>query len=381
MTALPSVDRIYLSPPDVRGEERQALLDAIDSNWIAPNGPDLDAFECEVRCVTGVSASVGLSSGTAALHLALVALGVSRGDDVLVSTFTFAAPVNAVAYVGARPVLIDMDPTTWALAPDLVEEELRARARSGRLPKVAIPVDLYGQCADYGRLMPIFDEYGIAVVEDAAEALGASAFGRMAGSFGRCAAMSFNGNKIITTSSGGMLLTNDSALNDQVRYLANQAREPVAHYEHIEVGYNYRLSNLLAAFGRAQLATLRQRVARRREINERYRMALGAMPGVSFMPIADYGEPNYWLTCMTLDPEITGVEPEQLRLWLEKHDIESRRLWKPMHLQPAFKDAPTRIDGNSEFVFERGLCLPSGSSISDDQLDSVIEHILDVLEP
>ena len=209
--------------------------------------------------------------GRRALHLALVALGVSASDDVLVATFTFAAPANAVDYVGARPILVDANPETWTLSPDLVEEELRARARTGTLPKAAIPVDLYGQCADYGQLMAVFDEYGVPVIEDAAEALGASAFGRMAGSFGRCAAMSFNGNKIITTSSGGMFLSNDPAMSDRVRHLANQAREPVSHYEHVEVGYNnYRLSNLLAAFGRSQLATLQDRIDRRREINRRY---------------------------------------------------------------------------------------------------------------
>jgi dTDP-4-amino-4,6-dideoxygalactose transaminase len=371
--------RIYLSPPDVRGDEREAVLRSIDSNWIAPVGPELDAFEREVQAATGVSASVGVTSGTAALHLALVALGVSAGDEVLVATFTFAAPANAVVYVGARPVLVDADPETWTLSPDLVEEELRARAQAGTLPKAAIPVDLYGQCADYGQLMAIFDEYGVPVIEDAAEALGANAFGRMAGSFGRCAAMSFNGNKIITTSSGGMFLSNDPGMSDRVRYLANQAREPVSHYEHVEVGYNYRLSNLLAAFGRSQLATLRDRIDRRREINLRYRSALENIPGVDFLPVAQYGEPNFWLTCITLDPDATGTHPERVRLELECHDIESRRLWKPMHLQPAFADAPTRVDGTSELIFERGLCLPSGTAMSDAELDTVIHHLLDAI--
>jgi pyridoxal phosphate-dependent aminotransferase EpsN len=367
--------RIYLSPPDVRGDEREAVLRSIDSNWIAPLGPELDAFEQDIQAATGVSASVGVTSGTAALHLALLALGVSTGDDVLVATFTFAAPANAVAYVGARPVLVDADPMTWTLSPDLVEEELRARARTGTLPKAAIPVDLYGQCADYGQLMAIFDEYGIPVVEDAAEALGASAFGRMAGSFGRCAAMSFNGNKIITTSSGGMFLSNDPAMSDRVRYLANQAREPVSHYEHVEVGYNYRLSNLLAAFGRSQLATLQARIDRRKEINFRYRSALEKVAGIEFMPMAAYGEPNFWLTCVLIDPAVTGTNPEQLRQELETYDIESRRLWKPMHLQPAFSDAPSHLNGVSESCFNRGLCLPSGSGMTDHELDSVIEHL------
>jgi len=373
------MSRIYLSPPDVRGGEREAVLSAIDSNWIAPFGPDLDAFESEVQAATGVSASVGVTSGTAALHLALLALGITVGDEVLVPTFTFAAPANAAAYVGARPVLLDVDPETWTLSPDLVEEELRARARTGHLPKAVITVDLYGQCANYARLMPIFEEYGVLVVEDAAEALGASAFGQLAGSFGRCAAMSFNGNKIVTTSGGGMFLTNDHSMNDRVRLLANQAREPVSHYEHTEVGYNYRLSNLLAAFGRSQLATLKQRIERRKEINDRYRTALASIPGIQFMPLASYGEPNFWLTCITVDPDLVHTTPERLRLKLETHDIESRRLWKPMHMQPAFMDAPSRIDGTSESAFERGLCLPSGSGMTEKQLNTVIKHLLEAL--
>jgi dTDP-4-amino-4,6-dideoxygalactose transaminase len=371
------VSRIYLSAPDVRGAERELVDAAISSNWLAPVGPDLDAFEREVASVTEVAYAVGLTSGTAALHLALHELGVGPGDTVLVSTFTFASPANAAAYLGATPVFVDSDPETWELSASLVSEELAASEKRGQLPKAAVVVDLYGQCADYDELLPLFAEHGIAVVEDAAEALGATYRGRPAGSFGKCAALSFNGNKIITTSGGGMLLCNDEPFAARVRHLATQAREPVAHYEHLEIGYNYRLSNLLAALGRAQLATLGDRLQRRRAINELYRESLGSLPGVSFMPVASYGEPNHWLTCITIDPDIAGFSREDLRLHLETADIESRPTWKPMHMQPAFKDAPARVDGTSEQIFATGLCLPSGSGMSDSELDTVIAKILE----
>jgi dTDP-4-amino-4,6-dideoxygalactose transaminase len=369
------MSRINLSPPDVRELERTRILEAIDSNWIAPVGPDLDGFETEVSVATGVREAVGVSSGTAALHLALLALGVSAGDDVLVSTFTFAAPANAVRYVGAQPVFVDADADTWTLSPQLVEEELSQRARENRLPKAAIPVDLYGQCANYQQLLPLFERYEIPVIEDAAEALGATAHGELAGSFGRCSAMSFNGNKIITTSGGGMFLSNDPGLAERVRYLANQAREPVSHYEHVEVGYNYRLSNLLAAFGRGQLATLPDRIARRRAINATYKQALSSVPGIELMPVAPYGDPNFWLTCILLDPEASGTHPEALRKELESDDIETRRLWKPMHLQPVFAECQRRVDGTSDRLFDQGLCLPSGSGMTDEELAKVIERL------
>jgi dTDP-4-amino-4,6-dideoxygalactose transaminase len=373
------MSRIYLSPPDVRELERVRILEAIDSNWIAPVGPDLDSFETEMRAATGVTEAVGVASGTAALHLALHALGVSSWDEVLVSTLTFAAPANAVRYVGAHPVFVDADPNTWTLSPQLVQEELSARAQVNRLPKAAIPVDLYGQCADYQQLLPLFERYEIPVIEDAAEALGATAHGELAGSFGRCSAMSFNGNKIITTSGGGMFLSKDPVLAGRVQYLANQAREPVSHYEHVEVGFNYRLSNLLAAFGRGQLATLADRIARRREINSIYRQELSDVPGIELMPIAPYGDPNFWLTCILLDREISGTHPEALREELERHDIETRRLWKPMHMQPVFAHAPRRVDGTSDRLFAEGLCLPSGSAMTDAELTTVIERLVELI--
>jgi pyridoxal phosphate-dependent aminotransferase EpsN len=374
------MSRIYLSPPDVRHLERELLLAAMDSGWAAPAGPDLAAFERDTAQVCCVAQAVALSSGTAALHLALHQLGVSSGDSVLVSTFTFAASANAVKYVGADPVFVDSDPATWNLSPDLVAEELTTGARTGSLPKAAVIVDLYGQCADYDRLRPLFAEYGIPVIEDAAEALGATYRGRPAGSLGDVGVLSFNGNKVITTSGGGMLLCDDERFARRIRNLATQARAPAPHYEHVEVGFNYRLSNLLAAFGRGQLATLHERIDRRRYINECYSAALANVAGVEFMPVASYSQPNWWLTCITVDPDTAVFSAEELRFHLEAADIESRPTWKPMHLQPVFIDAPARVDGTSETLFHRGLCLPSGSAMTDAELERVIDRIIELAE-
>jgi dTDP-4-amino-4,6-dideoxygalactose transaminase len=366
------LSRIYLSAPHVGAAERANVNEAIASNWIAPVGPDLDAFEEEVAAVTGRTHAIGVSSGTAALHLALQGVGVESGDTVLISTLTFAAPANAAVYLGATPGFVDCDRSTWQMSPELLDEELSARAARGHLPRAVVVVDAYGQCADYDRLLPVLGRFGVPLVEDAAEALGATYRGSPAGSFGPFAALSFNGNKIVTTSGGGMLLCADEAAAHRARYLATQAREPLPHYEHREVGYNYRLSNLLAAFGRGQLATLQQRIDRRQAINHRYREALDGLPGVSFMPVADYGKPNFWLTCITVDPDAAGTDRERLRLRLEEADIESRPTWKPMHLQPVFAGADRRVDGTSADLFERGLCLPSGSGMDDSQLERVI---------
>ena len=295
--------RIYLSAPDVRGPEREMVLAAIDSNWCAPVGPDLDAFEAEVAAVTGRAYGVALSSGTAGLHLALLELGVGPGDEVLVSTFTFVATANAVAYCGATPVFIDSEPETWNMSADLLAEELEVRRSAGRpMPAAAIVVDLYGQCADYDRILPILAEHGIPLVEDAAEAIGASLGNRPAGSFGAAAVLSFNGNKLITSSGGGMLVTDDEHMARRARYLATQAREPFDHYEHTEVGYNYRLSNLLAAFGRGQLFGLDDRIARRAEIRDRYAEFFADVPGVALNSIATGRSVNHWLTCAIVDP-------------------------------------------------------------------------------
>jgi pyridoxal phosphate-dependent aminotransferase EpsN len=374
----PCLSRIHLSPPEAGPAERARLLAALDSGWLAPAGPDLAAFEAEVAAVVERRHAVALTSGTAALHLLLLVHGVGPGDDVLVSDLTFAASVNPIRYVGARPVLIDSDPGTWNISPALVADELSARR--GRAPKAAILVDLYGQAADHHAIAPLLAEHGVLHLSDAAESLGATYDGRPAASYGVAAALSFNGNKIITTTGGGMVVTDDERVADRVRHLSTQAREPVPHYEHQDVGFNYRLSNLLAAFGRAQLADLDRRVERRRAVFARYEEALGSIEGIAFMPEASTGRSTRWLTCMTIDPVATGCTPEQIRLHLEGLDIEARPTWKPMHLQPVFADCPARLDGTSARLFATGLCLPSGSSLTATEQDRVIEGIQAVLE-
>jgi dTDP-4-amino-4,6-dideoxygalactose transaminase len=351
--------------------ERELLLDAFDSNWIAPLGPHVDAFEREFCDIVGVPNAAALSSGTAALHLALLILGVGPGDEVLVSTFTFAASANVVKYLEATPVFLDSSPETWNMDPGLLEEELAVCAKRGKLPKAVIAVDLYGQSADYDRLQATCGRYGVPMVEDAAEALGATYKGKPAGSFGVMAAFSFNGNKILTTSGGGMFVSSDRSLVDRVRHLAAQAKDPAPHYQHSIIGYNYRMSNLLAAIGRGQLQVLPDRVSRKRDIFRYYQNALGDLPGVSFMPIAGYGEPNYWLTCLLVDPARFGATREDIRLVLDKENTESRPLWKPMHLQPAFKDCRVRGGSVSEGIFRDGLCLPSGTALTDVELERV----------
>jgi FlaA1/EpsC-like NDP-sugar epimerase/dTDP-4-amino-4,6-dideoxygalactose transaminase/lipopolysaccharide/colanic/teichoic acid biosynthesis glycosyltransferase len=367
--------RIWLSPPDVRAPERASLLAAVESGWVAPVGPDLDAFETELAERCGVPHAVALSSGTAALHLALLQVGVGPGDDVLLPTATFAATANAVTYCGARPCFIDADPATWQISPALLAAELAERRDRSRLPAAVITVDLYGACANYDTILAVCAEYGVPVVEDAAEALGATFGGRPAGSFGAAGVLSFNGNKIITTSSGGALLCHDRGAAERARYLATQARRPVAHYEHTEVGFNYRLSNLLAAFGRGQLATLDDRVARRRAIQARYRDTLADLPGVAFPALDRRSTTNAWLTCITLEPSVAALRPDELRIELETANIETRPLWKPMHAQPVFRRHPARVDGTADRLFATGLCLPSGSGMSDDDLERVVEAV------
>jgi dTDP-4-amino-4,6-dideoxygalactose transaminase len=364
------VARLFLSPPDVGPRERELLLDAFDSNWIAPLGPHVDAFEREFAGFVGVGHAAALSSGTAALHLALVLLGVGAGDDVLVPSLTFAATANAVTYVGARPVFLDSEWATWNLDPALVEEELAARARDGRAqPAAVIVVDLYGQCASYEPLLASCAAHGVPVIEDAAEALGATYRSRPAGSFGALNVFSFNGNKIITTSGGGMLAGDDAAAVERARHLSTQARDPAPHYEHSEIGFNYRMSNLLAALGRAQLEGLPAKVVRRREVNAAYRDALADVPGIGFLPNAPDGEPTNWLTVVTLD------DPTPVREHLESLDIEARPAWKPMHLQPVFAECEMRGGAVAEEIFRRGLCLPSGSSMTDADVGRVVDGI------
>lgn len=368
------MSRILLSPPSLSGEEARFLAEALASNWIAPVGPDVDAFEREVAAAAGVPHSVAVSSGTAALHLALRLLGVGPGDEVLCSTFTFIASAGPIVYQGARPVFVDCD-RSWTIDAGLVEEELERSARAGTLPKAVVVADVYGQAADYGRLEPACRRFGVPLVEDAAESLGGSCGGRPAGSFGQLGALSFNGNKVITTSGGGMLLSHDAEVAARARYLATQAREPVAHYEHATVGYNYRLSNILAALGRGQLLTLPERVAARRRNFALYREMLGDLPGIAFMPEAPWGVSSRWLTCMEVDPARFGAGREEVERALHREEIECRPVWKPLHLQPAFRG--TRVVGGetSSGLFGRSVCLPSGSNLSDEQRARVVAAV------
>ena len=364
--------RMYLSPPHMSGHELELVNDAFASNWIAPLGPHVDAFEREMAAQAGARHAAALSSGTAALHLALKLCGVEPGDEVVCSSLTFSASANAITYEGARPVFVDASPGTWNIDPGLLAEELAACAARGRLPKAVIAVDLYGQSADWDPIVAACREHGVALIEDAAEALGATYRGRPVGNFGRLGVFSFNGNKIITTSGGGMLVSDDEALIAKARFLATQARDPAPHYQHSEIGYNYRLSNVLAAIGRGQLRVLEERVAARRANFEHYQRELGGLPGLEFMPEASYGRSTRWLTCLTLEPGAFGATREDVRLALEAENIEARPVWKPMHLQPVFAGCRMRGGAVSERLFDLGLCLPSGSSLTAADRERVI---------
>jgi dTDP-4-amino-4,6-dideoxygalactose transaminase len=376
------MSRILLSAAEVGPEDAAAVAAAVTSGWLSPVGPALERFEVELAEATGRRHAVGLSSGTAALHLGLLALNVQPGEEVWISTLTFVATANAVTHAGARPVLFDVDPHTWTIDPALVGEELSQRIRSGaRLPAAIIPVDLYGRCADLGEVADLLAEHGVPVLTDAAESLGASLRGRPAGSVGAAAALSFNGNKIITTSGGGALVTDDEAVARRVRHLATQAREPVRHYEHVDVGFNHRLSNVLAALGSAQLATLERRVARRRAIHDRYLAGLSDIPWIdvadslSDADAAVGSAPTRWLTCVSLG-EDAPVDRDGLIDALEAHDIESRPVWKPMHLQPVYRDAPTVGGDFAATAFAQGAALPSGSALSDSDIDRVVAAVV-----
>ncbi|MCW4385030.1 aminotransferase class I/II-fold pyridoxal phosphate-dependent enzyme [Salinibacterium sp. SYSU T00001] len=373
-------ERIYMSSPDVGQAEEDAIVAAIRSGWIAPLGPDVDAFEAEIAERIGRRHAVALSSGTAALHLALLCLDVSPGDVVLTSTMTFAATANAIRYVGAEPVFVDSDATSGNIDVDLLEETLDDFAARGERVAAILPVDLLGKAADYSRILPLAERYGVPVLADAAESLGAFHAGAPAGSFGVASAFSFNGNKIMTTSGGGMLLTDDSDLAARARYLATQARQPVLHYEHTEVGYNYRLSNLLAALGRAQLGRLDEMIDRRRALRDRYREFFGRVAGVTIFGGESDSEDNFWLTSILVDKETTGWAPAELSKWLAGDDIESRPLWKPMHLQPLFSRSRSFTTGAAELLFRTGLTLPSGSALSEQQVDRVLTRVAEFLD-
>lgn len=367
--------RLYLSPPDISSHDHAGVDDVLTSNWVAPIGPHLNEFEAAVAQRVGRAHALALNSGTAALHLSLQILGVGSGDAVICPTLTFVASANPICYLGAEPIFIDSEPRTWNMDPELLEKALKEHDNI----KAVIVVHLYGQCAEMDRIVELCEAHNVALIEDAAEALGANYRGKPAGSFGAFSFFSFNGNKIITTSAGGMLLSDNQAGIDQALYLSTQAREPVAHYEHKAIGYNYRMSNVLAGLGMSQFADLDRRIKARRGHFEAYSEALEKLEGVEFMPIPDLDAANYWLTCLTVDHKLSGVSRDDLISALEEADIEARPLWKPLHLQPVFKDKAYYGSKIAEDLFNKGICLPSGSSMTSEDRNRVIQIFKDHL--
>ena len=398
--------RIFLSPPHMGGEEQRFVQEAFESNYIAPLGPQVNAFEREFAEKLGVSYALGLCSGTAAMHVALTVLGIGPNDEVISSDLTFIGSVTPIIFQGSTPVFVDSDRASWNMDPDLLAEELEGCYKRGRLPKAVIPTDLYGQCCDLDRVLEICARYEVPVVADAAEALGATYKGRSAGAGARATIFSLNGNKIITTSGGGMLVSDDAEFIETARFLSQQARDPAPHYEHSQIGYNYRMSNILAAIGLGQLRVLDERVKAKRRTFDYYHEALKDIPGIEFMPEAHYGRSNRWLTVLLITPEEFGVDREVVRLALEEENIEARPVWKPMHMQPVFdtgrKATPlneqhisrgrqgmkqkagnvkrrykARVAGGdvAEDLFNRGLCLPSGTALTEKELARVVSVI------
>ena len=373
-------ERIWLSLAHMGGREQEFIREAFETNWVVPLGPNVDAFEKALEdYLTGESGEerhvVALSSGTAALHLGLLLLGVERGDEVVCQSFTFSASANPIVYQGATPVFVDSEEGTWDMDPVLLEEAIKDRLRkTGRLPKAIIPVWLYGMPGRVDGILEVAGRYGISVLEDSAEALGSAYKGRKCGTFGDFAGLSFNGNKVITTSGGGALVCRTAAMAKRAMFYATQARESAPHYQHERIGYNYRMSNICAGIGRGQMFVLDEHVRRRRENHARYAELLSGLPGVEVKSQPGGGDyaSNYWLTCVTVDPGEAGFTREDLRLALEGENIESRPLWKPMHLQPVFKDAPFYGNGTSERLFEKGLCLPSGPTLGEEDLERVV---------
>jgi dTDP-4-amino-4,6-dideoxygalactose transaminase len=366
-------EKIWLSSPHMGGEEVKFVMEAFHTNWIAPVGPHVEAFEKELAALNRIEHCAALSSGTAAIHLALIILGVQQGDEVICSSFTFSGTCNPVLYVGATPVFIDSEAATWNMDPELLEEAITDRIRKGKKPKAIILVHLYGVSAQVDRIMEIAGKYGIPVIEDAAEALGSTYKGRYLGTFGDLGVFSFNGNKIITTSGGGALVSANGDWITKARFLATQARDPAPHYQHSAVGYNYRLSNVLAGIGRGQLKVLEERVNQRRNVFSYYQKHLGDIPAITFQPEISDTRSNRWLTTTVIKhPSVTR---EHIRLALEKQNIESRPLWKPMHMQPIFSGHPAYVRGVSEGLFADGLCLPSGSNLSEEQLQRIVEFV------
>lgn len=370
--------KIWLSSPHMSGHEQQFLQNAFNENWVAPLGPNVDGFEDDLKkylSSSGIEVAA-LSSGTAALHLALVLLGVTSGDEVICQSFTFSASANPILYQGGIPVFVDSEERTWNMSPYFLRKSIENRLSKGKKPKAIILVHLYGMPANMAEIMSVAEEFDIPVIEDAAEALGSNYKGKKCGTFGRLGILSFNGNKIITTSGGGALVSNDSVTIQKARFLATQARDPAPHYQHSTIGYNYRMSNICAGIGRGQMEVLDSRVSQRRSVNKRYKQFFSGVRGVQFQEEinADYFS-NYWLTALLIDPVLSGVNREMVRIVLQEANIESRPLWKPMHLQPVFSDAIFFGDGACERMFRDGLCLPSGSNLSEEEMNRIFASL------
>lgn len=377
-------EKIYLSSPHMSGHEQKYIKDAFDSNWIAPLGPNIDEFERELASFVGVKGGAAVSSGTAAIHLALRLLNVQEGDTVFCSSFTFVASANPIVYLGAEPVFIDSEPETWNMSPQALALALHDADKAGKLPKAVILVHLYGQSAKLDEILSLCNRYDIPIIEDAAESLGSTYKGKASGTFGRFGIYSFNGNKIITTSGGGMLVSNDVEALERARFLATQAKDPAPHYEHSEIGYNYRMSNILAGIGRGQLEVLEERVRARRFIYKRYYEALSNMPGFYFMPELENTRSNRWLTTLTIDEKESGISIGEFLGILAEENIEARPMWKPLHMQSLFKEKKyyphSKNEDVSQYLFQSGICLPSGSNMLAEDQHRVIQAILKVVE-
>lgn len=368
--------KIWLSTPHMGTTEQKYIKEAFDTNWIAPLGHNVDAFEDSIIRYSNVKHAVALSTGTAAIHLALIVLGVEQGDEVIASTFTFSATINPIVYLGAKPVLVDSEPDTWNMSPYLLREAIKDRLSKGKKPKAIIPVHLYGMPANMDEIMEIANQYEIPVIEDAAEALGSRYNNKQLGSFGLMAIFSFNGNKIITTSGGGALISNDEELITRARFLSTQARDDAPYYQHSVIGYNYRMSNVLAGIGRGQMEFMEERLTQRRNNYFFYKRSLEKYEGVSILeePDKKYFS-NHWLNAILIDPKKTGITLHTVQKELERENIESRRLWKPMHLQPVFSSCPAYLNGVSEDLFNKGICIPSGSNLTDEDRYRVLKVI------
>ncbi|PEK55693.1 pyridoxal phosphate-dependent aminotransferase [Bacillus toyonensis] len=376
--------RIYLSSPHMSGNEQKYIQNAFDTNWVAPLGPNVDGFERELASFVGVRGGTAVSSGTAAIHLALQLLGIQKGDTVFCSSFTFVASANPIVYLGAEPVFIDSEPETWNMSPSALAHALYEANKMGNLPKAIILVHLYGQSAKLDEILSLCHQYNVPIVEDAAESLGSTYKGKASGTFGKFGVYSFNGNKIITTSGGGMLVSNDVEALERARFLATQAKDPAPHYEHSEIGYNYRLSNILAGIGRGQLEVLEDRVRARRFVYKRYYEALSHMPGFYFMPELEHTRPNRWLTTLTIDEKESGISIGKLLRILAEENIEARPMWKPLHMQSLFKEKKyyphSKNEDVSQYLFQNGICLPSGSNMLAEDQQRVIQSILKAVE-